>query len=84
MKCKGCDNDIRNNLNLIEESITVRISQILDVITDEEDNPDAPYEFVIGKVEEEQEDFEQMCYLCDKCYYEYNYREMLEIFKKGE
>jgi len=82
MKCKGCTANIKDNLELIEESITVRVSQILGVIADEEDNPEAPYELIIGEVEEDQEDFESMCYQCRKCNYEYSYSEMREIFKE--
>jgi len=82
MKCKGCDANIEDNLELIEESLTVRVSQILGIIADEEDNPEAPYELVTGKVEEEPEDFEIMCYQCSKCYKEYSLDEVKEIFKK--
>ena len=82
MKCKGCNATIENTLELIEESIVVRVTQILGIIADEGAYPDDPYELITGKVEEEQEDFEAMCYECGKCYYEYSYKEMREIFKK--
>ena len=82
MKCKGCNANIENTLEMIEESIVVRVTQILGVIAEEEDDPDELYELVTGCVEEDQEDFEVMCYQCSKCNIEYDYKEMRKIFKE--
>lgn len=84
MKCKGCNKDIRDTLEMIEEAVITRVTQILGVIADEEDNLDGLHELVTGKIEEEEEDFELVCYQCSYCAIEYSHKEMLEVFKKGE
>lgn len=85
MKCKGCNNNIKDNLELVEEAIIVKVTQILDLIPpDEDDSSDNSYELILGKVEEEEEDFEVTCYQCSRCYTEYSYDEVKEIFKKGK
>jgi hypothetical protein len=91
MKCKGCDANIRENLELLEEVYGERSTKILGIELDPENFVDAGYngevynednfQILLSVFSDEDIGFNFTSYQCLKCHTDYTRDEVKEIFK---